>query len=349
MRKISVKSHFKNKTVLIVGGTGTIGSALTDKLLKEFSPRVVRILSNDEDALFNMRFSLKRFPNVRYLIGDVRDKDRMRWATRGVDIVFSAAALKHVSLSEYNPFDAVKTNVLGTQNIIESCLEERVKQMVFISTDKAVFPTSTMGATKLLAERLVLDASSYKGSVPIKFCCVRFGNVLGSRGSIIPLLHKQISQGGPVTITDRRATRFIMSIDEAVGLVLKATSLSKGGEIFILRMPSVKIIDLIEVMIEELGPLYNYNPNEIVIKEIGLRRGEKLHEDLMTEEESVYARRFKDMYVINHPSVPQKIRHRYSSDKNKFLDKKNIKELLFRCGMFKIMQKGREKVSLKVT
>ncbi|MBD3264280.1 MAG: NAD-dependent epimerase/dehydratase family protein [Candidatus Omnitrophica bacterium] len=330
-----LKNFFKGKKVLIIGGTGTIGSGLTEVILKNFPPAVVRILSNDENALFCMKQGLKNFPNARFLVGDVRDKERMRWAARDIDYVFHSAALKHVSLCEYNPFDAVETNVLGTQNIIEVCLEEKVKRMIFIGTDKAVFPTSTMGATKLLAERLVLDASAYKGKIPVIFSCVRFGNVLGSRGSIIPLIKGQISQGGPVTITDRAATRFIMSTEEAVRLVIKGASLAKGGEIFILKMPSVKIIDLLRVLIDNFAPFYNLKPENISIEEIGLRRGEKLHEDLMSEQESRYAAHLEDMLVINHPKRARKKTERFSSDKNIFLGKGEIENLLKATGLLK--------------
>ncbi|MBD3246403.1 MAG: NAD-dependent epimerase/dehydratase family protein [Candidatus Omnitrophica bacterium] len=326
------KNHFKNKNILVIGGTGTIGAGLTETLLREAKPKVLRVLSNDENALFQMKYRLRAYENIRYLIGDVRDKSRMRWAVRAVDTVFHSAALKHVALSEYNPFDAVETNVLGTQNVIEACLTERVKKMVFISTDKAVCPTSTMGATKLLAERLVRDASAYRGAAPTQFCCVRFGNVLGSRGSLVPLISRQVRDGGPVTITDSRATRFFMSVDEAVRLVLNAAADSKGGEIYILKMPSIRIRELMEVVIEHFAPKFGYSADEIRIEEIGLRKGEKLHEELMTEEESFAARQINGMFKIKTPR-PDKKQQEYSSEKNRFLNKREIKKLLVQASV----------------
>lgn len=291
-----VKNMFKNKKILVTGGTGSIGSEIVHSLLKK-DVNVVRILSNDENATFQMQQEL-RGSNVRFLIGDIRDKERLRMAMKEIDIVYHAAALKHVPLCEYNPFEAIKTNVLGTQNIIEGALEENVEKVINISTDKAVNPVNTMGATKLLSERLMIDANFYKGRKKTVFSCVRFGNVSFSRGSVIPLFEKQIVNGGPVTITDQSMTRFIMSISKAVELVFKATEMTKGGEVFIFKMPVIRLGDLADVIIKEMAPKYGYKPEKIEIRIIGPRPGEKLYEELMTDVESRNALETKEMFIV---------------------------------------------------
>jgi len=292
-----LSDFYKGKTILVTGGAGSIGSEIVKTLLK-FNPKVIRILDINESGLFELEQELNS-KKIRLFIGDVKDKDRLKRAIEGVDIVFHTAALKHVPLCEYNPFEAVKTNVIGTQNLIDVSLDENIEKFITISTDKAVNPINVMGATKLLAERITVAANRYKGNKRTAFSVVRFGNVLNSRGSLIPLIKEQIKKGGPVTLTDPQMTRFIMGISEAVSLVLKAGALAKGGEIFILKMPAVKILDLIEVMIEELSPKYGYSPEDIKIKIVGKRPGEKLFEELMTEEEFKYAQEIEDMYVVN--------------------------------------------------
>jgi len=291
-----VKNVFKNKKILVTGGAGSIGSEIVKQLLKK-DVNVVRIFSNDENAIFQMQQELQG-PNVRFLIRDVRDKERLRMAMKEIDVVYHAAALKHVPLCEYNPFEAIKTNVLGTQNIIDAALEENVKKVISISTDKAVNPVHTMGATKLLSERLMIDANFYKGRKKTVFSCVRFGNVSFSRGSVIPLFEKQIVNGGPVTLTDKNMTRFIMSISKAVELVFKATEMTKSGEVFIFKMPVIRLGDLADVMIKELAPKHGYKPEKIKIKTIGPRPGEKLYEELMTDAESRNALETKEMFIL---------------------------------------------------
>lgn len=288
---------FKNKKILVTGGTGSIGSEIVKRLLKK-NVDVVRILSNDEDATFRMQQELGEDENIRFLIGDVRDKERLRMAMKEIDIVYHAAALKHVPLCEYNPFEAIKTNVLGTQNIIDAALEENVEKIISISTDKAVNPVNTMGATKLLSERLMIDANFYKGWKKTIFSCVRFGNVVFSRGSVVPLFEKQIMSGGPVTVTDKSMTRFIMPISKAVEIVFKATEMQIGGEVFIFKMPVIRLDDLADVMIKELAPKYGYKPENIKIKTIGPRPGEKLYEELMTDVESRNALETKEMFIV---------------------------------------------------
>lgn len=290
-----VDNFYKNKTILVTGGAGSIGSELVRKLL-ELGPKAVRVLDINETALFDLEQELQS-DKIRSFIGDVRDKSRLKRAFEGVDIIFHAAALKHVPLCEYNPFDAVKTNVIGTQNVMDTALDENVDKVILVSTDKAVNPTNVMGATKLLAERLTISANYYKGNRKTSLSCVRFGNVLCSRGSVVPLFSKQIKNKEPLTITDPSMTRFIMSIPKAVGLILKAAEIAEGGEIFILKMPALYIKDLAEAMIEELTPKYGYDPNEIKLQIIGKRAGEKLYEELLTcDETNVYET--GDMFII---------------------------------------------------
>ncbi|MGC8816324.1 MAG: UDP-N-acetylglucosamine 4,6-dehydratase family protein [Candidatus Hadarchaeum sp.] len=344
---------FKGKNVLITGGAGSIGSEIARKLLS-YRVGVVRVLDIDEEAQFELSQELRSRSNVRFLIGDVRDKERIKRAMEDIDIVFHVAALKHVPSCEYNPFEAVKTNVLGTQNVIEAAIEEEVEKFITISTDKAVNPINVMGATKLLAEKLTISANYYKGPRKTAISCVRFGNVLGSSGSVVTVFAKQISRGESVTITEPNMTRFVMTIERAVELVLKATQLSAGGEIFIFKMPAVRIGDLAEVMIEELAPRYGHRPSEVRREIIGIRPGEKFHEELMTEEESVWAQETEDMFIVRPPvelpdvmlKKPGEIlrkplteeylsakRMRLTSKDARLLNKHEIKKLLRECNI----------------
>lgn len=337
-----MESIFKGKQILITGGTGSIGSEIAHQLLK-FKPSVVRIFSRDETKQFELQQQLKEYTNVRYFIGDVRDKERLRRAVEDVDIIFHAAALKHVPACEYNPFEAVKTNVLGVQNVIDVALDEEVEKVISISTDKVANPTNTMGATKLLAERLIAAANYYKGRRKTAFACVRFGNVMGSRGSVIPLFKTQIEQGGPVTVTDPQMTRFMMSIPQAVNLVLRASQIAKGGETFILKMPVLKIVDLANVVIEEYARHLGYQSKDIKIKYIGIRPGEKLYEELMTEEESERALETPEMFIITPLFAGREYHYEnagsthavsYTSRNEKPLTKEQIKLLLLKENLF---------------
>lgn len=318
---------FKNKIILVTGGTGSIGGEIVRQLFN-YEPKVVRILSNDEASLFKLQqeLNIKGHLPVRYLLGDVRDKERLKTAMENVEIVFHAAALKHVPLCEYNPFEAINTNIIGTQNVIDAALYCEVEKCIFISTDKAVNPTSVMGATKMLGERIFVLANAHR-SDKTKFSVVRFGNVLNSRGSIIPVIEKQIKAGGPVTITDPDMTRFIITIEQAVNLVFEATSKSKGGEIFILKMPSLKLIDLVDVLIEELAPLYGFTTEDIGKCIIGPRVREKYHEELIPEDELNYLSEDGNLFVVIYPTedpgaVPQSISELNTSNKNR----RNIQE-----------------------
>ncbi|MCL2116405.1 MAG: polysaccharide biosynthesis protein, partial [Methanobrevibacter sp.] len=250
-----MESFYKGKKILVTGGSGSIGSEIVEKLVS-LPVDSIRVFDNNETALFDLETDLNS-PKIRTLIGDIRDLERLNRAFEDIDIVFHAAALKHVPLCEFNPFDAVKTNVVGTQNVLDAAINCDVAKVILVSTDKAVNPINVMGATKLLAERLILSANSYAGNKRTIFSCVRFGNVLNSRGSVIPLFKKQIKNGGPVTITDPDMTRFIMHISDAADLILKSGQKAIGGEIFILKMSAVKITDLANAMINILAPIHD--------------------------------------------------------------------------------------------
>jgi len=303
VKNTSLEETFREKRILITGGTGSIGRALTKKLL-QYQPAVVRVFSNDENAQFELEQELQEYgERLRFLVGDIRDKERLKRAVENIEIIFHAAALKHVPLCEYNPFEAIKTNVIGTQNMLEVAMDENVEKVITVSTDKAVNPTNVMGATKLLAERLTVAANYYRGIRRTVFSCVRFGNVLASRGSVVQLFERQIQNGGPVTLTDPYMVRFVMSIEKSTELVLKAAQMAKGEEIFIFKMPALQIRHLAEVMIQELAPKCSYDPKDIKIKIIGKRRGEKLYEELMTEDEAMNAYETEDMLVVL-PQIP---------------------------------------------
>ncbi|MEB1806663.1 MAG: polysaccharide biosynthesis protein [Bacillaceae bacterium] len=289
-------SIYKNKKILIIGGTGTIGQYLLKELLLH-EPKVVRVFSRDEFKQFELQQELFEYKNIRYLIGDIRDEKRVTRAMEDIDYVFHLAAMKHVPACEYNPFEAVKTNVIGTQNVIQAALENGVKKVLFTSTDKAISPVNTYGATKLTAERLISAAQYQKGPKATIFSSVRFGNVMGSRGSVIPLFKKQIIEQGRVTITDKNMLRYMMTPSQAIQLILKANELAVGGEVFVLKMPVIKLKDLVEVLMEEYSKLYQISKN-VNIEEIGLRPGEKRYEELMTEEEFRIALETNDMYIL---------------------------------------------------
>jgi FlaA1/EpsC-like NDP-sugar epimerase len=338
MKQTSIEKAVRGRNILVTGGTGSIGSELVRRLLK-FEPAVIRVFSNDENAQFELEHELKDFGScLRFLVGDIRDKERLQRAVENIDIVFHAAALKHVPLCEYNPFEAIKTNVVGTQNLLEVSITENVEKVITISTDKAANPANVMGATKLLAERLTIAANYYRGLKRTIFSSVRFGNVLASRGSVIQTFEKQIRNGGPVTLTDPEMVRFVMTMDRAVDLVLKAAQMARGEEIFIFKMPALHIKDLADVMIEKLAPKYGYKPKDITIRLIGKRKGEKLYEELMTEEEAFNAYETEDMLLVL-PQAPQTISSprngfkkiplkRYTSRDTTILTKKQIRELL---------------------
>ena len=292
---------FEGKTVLVCGGTGSIGSEIVSQLLN-YNPKAIRILSNSENELWETRQKFfKSLDKLRLLLGDIRNPERVNRATKEVDYVFNAAAIKHVPISEYNPLEAINVNIHGLDNVIEAALNYNVKKLIQISTDKAVNPTTVMGATKMLGERIAISRQLSKGLHQTIISCVRFGNVLGTRGSIIPLIKRQIKEGDKVTLTDINMKRFFLSINQAVMLVLKAMVLTQGGEIFVLKMPTILIKDLIEVIIEEYAPKINKNPDSIEINVIGAREQEKLNEELISPQEFASCYELDDMYII-YPS-----------------------------------------------
>jgi FlaA1/EpsC-like NDP-sugar epimerase len=287
----------RGRRVLVTGGSGTIGQALVDALLAS-GAGVVRVFGRDETKQFYHRQRLASRADVRFLVGDIRDRDRLFRATEDIDIVFHLAALKHVESGEYNPFEVTQTNVVGTQNVIDASLAAGVETMILTSSDKAANPTSVMGASKLLGEKLVTAATNYKGAHPTIFASVRFGNVLGSRGSAIELFARQVTAGGPVTVTDPLMTRFVMTTEHAVELALKAVHLARGGEVFVFKMPVATLADLVEAAIEVVAPQAGRDPRTIERTTIEMRPGEKPYEELMTAEESTRARDIGDMYAV---------------------------------------------------
>jgi len=290
------RREFKNKRILVTGGTGSIGSVIVKELLK-FKPKQIRIFSRDETKQFELTHELGLSAPVNFLVGDIRDKERLNLAMENIDIVFHTAALKHVVACEKNPFEAVKTNVQGTQNVIDCAFANGVDKVIGISTDKATDPSNVMGCTKLLAEKIMLATFFYKGSKKTKFCFVRFGNVLGSRGSVVPLFIKQARNGIPLTVTDPEMTRFFMSIPQAANLIFKAASLMKDREIFILKMPAAKISDLAAAVIQLVKEKEGLK-TDIPIRVMGKKDGERKHEKLLTREESEVALETKDMFVV---------------------------------------------------
>jgi len=274
----SVKTSIINarSTILITGGTGSWGNELVKQLLQKHNPKEIRIFSRGEHKQVEMK---RKFtdPRIKYYIGDVRDKDRLSVVTRDVDVLFHLAALKHVPVCEENPWEAVQTNIIGLQNVIETSIENKVKKVIDVSTDKAVDPFNLYGVTKACGEKLMVAANT--SSKDTRFVCVRGGNVLGTNGSVIPLFVEQIKKLNKITVTDERMTRFLMRVEDAIGLVLHATFNSYGGDIFVMKMPGVKIIDLARVMVKRLGN------NKTGIDLIGIRPGEKICEVLVSRYE----------------------------------------------------------------
>lgn len=311
---------FKNKRVLVTGGTGSIGGEIVRQLLK-YDPKQIRVYSRDESKQYAMQhelgFSRIKLGKLRFLIGDVRDKDRLDRAFRDIDIVFHAAALKHVPFCEDNPFEATKTNVYGTQNVLDLAIDHGVERVLAISSDKAVYPTSFMGITKLMMERLVISAANYSGQPKLKFSVVRFGNVANSRGSIIPLWINQIREGKDVTVTDKRMERFFMSIEDAVKLVFIAVAGMEGSEIFVLKMPKYNIYEMAKEVVKRFS-----NGKEIKIKIVGARDREKLDERLYTDEESEYMIDAGPFYIIQpNKQVFLKRKDKYKHSKYKTLSR----------------------------
>ena len=282
---------WSSQVVLITGGTGSFGKKLTEVMLKSYRPKKLIIFSRDELKQHEMKTGGFDDPSLRYFIGDVRDVERLRRALSGVKIVVHAAAMKQVPTCEYNPIEAVLTNVMGGRNVIDAALDCKVEKVMAISTDKAVNPVNLYGATKLVAEKLFVQANAYSGSGPTRFSCVRYGNVVGSRGSVIPLFMKQ-RVNGKVTVTDPRMTRFWLTLEQGVRFVIRCIEQMHGGEVFVPKIPSTNILDLVNAVAEGCK-----------VEEVGIRPGEKLHEVLVSEDEARHTVELEDMFVVQpaHP------------------------------------------------
>lgn len=281
---------WNDKVVLVTGGTGSFGKEFVKIMLEEYRPPRLIIYSRDELKQHEMRAAGFDHSSLRYFIGDIRDLERMRRAMNGVDVVVHAAALKQVPACEYNPMEAIKTNILGSGNVVEAALDAGVEKVMALSTDKAVNPINLYGATKLAAEKLFIQSNAYAGGTSTRFSCVRYGNVVGSRGSVIPTFIQQ-RQNGKLTITDERMTRFWVTLEQGVRFVISSVELMQGGEVFIPKIPSTKIIDIAQV----IAPSVKWDV-------IGIRPGEKLHELLIHEDEARSTIELEDMFVVQ-PSV----------------------------------------------
>ncbi|WP_206919120.1 polysaccharide biosynthesis protein [Alicyclobacillus suci] len=287
---------FKDTTILITGGTGSWGQTLTRALLP-LEPREIRIFSRGEFAQVQMQRAFAANDKLRFIIGDIRDLDAVRNACQGVDYVFHLAALKHVPICERQPEETLKTNVTGTQNIISASIEARVQKVIDVSTDKAVEPANFYGMTKALGEKLMIQADEM--SKHTRFVCVRGGNVLGSNGSVVPLFIEQIREKRVVTLTSQTMTRFFLTLEDAIGLLLHAATIAQGGEIFVMKMGACKIADLAAVLAQ------HYADESIDIVEIGIRPGEKLHEVLVSRHEACHTYKFDDQYYVILPQQPK--------------------------------------------
>jgi len=328
---------FENKKILITGGTGSLGTVLTTKLLKT-DVDTIRIFSRDElkQSQMESRFNDER---LRFLIGDIRDKERLEKAVEDVNIVIHTAALKHVPVIEYNPFEAIKTNVQGSQNLVEACLKNDVEFALAVGTDKAVSPFNTYGATKLLMERLFVSANYYKGSHKTKFSCVRYGNVLGSRGSIVPKFIEQITSGKKITVTDPNMTRFSIALDQALDLIFRVIKNAVGGDVYIPKLNAFKVGDMKDVLLDLMGCK---NEEE----RIPVRIGEKFHEILINEHEirNTYENQDNDYVIFENQltkdhseTIPNAkkttLTTEYSSDKVKITSKEELKEIIIKYNL----------------
>jgi len=321
------KNYFVGKTILITGATGSFGKAFLGHLLKNYSNiKKIIVFSRDELKQFDLslEYPERKYPNLRYFLGDVRDKDRLLSVTENVDYVVHAAAQKQVPAAEYNPFEAIKTNIIGAQNLIEACIMQNVKKVIALSTDKAVAPQNLYGATKLCSDKLFISANEIKGKKKITFSIVRYGNVMGSRGSVIPVFLKQ-KKTGTLMITDENMTRFNVLMDKAIETVIWSLQNAKGGEVIIPKAPSYRIEDLAKAIAPKCQK-----------KIIGIRPGEKLHEEMINQNDAMYTYELKDKYIISHkkndyfnkPNIKKvKKNFSYNSKDNKFLTINEIKKL----------------------
>lgn len=341
------QAFFKDKHVVITGACGTVGSKLIEHLVLEYDVGAITGLDNNESELFFLEQSYQAQDNINFFLADIRDVKSLKGKFKKANIVFHTAAFKHVGLCENSPFEAVQTNIVGVQNVVEAAYSASVDVVIFTSSDKAVNPTNVMGTSKLMGERLMSAANGLKSNQHPIFASTRFGNVLGSRGSVIPLFRDQILNGGPVTITDREMSRFIMSIDEASKLVIDSAILARGGEVFVTKMPVVRITDLAEVMIDELAPRAGYSARDIKINVVGARPGEKLYEELMSSEEvrrtkelpsyfavvPAFKGYYSDIGYDYSDTVSETVENPYNSDVEPKLRKPQIREFLLDSGL----------------
>lgn len=325
---------FKNQTILITGGTGSWGYELVRQLL-DYSPKEIRIFSRNESNQFSMKQEFDNNPLLHFVIGDIKEKEIIMEASEGVDYVFHLAALKHVPVCEYQPLEALKTNVHGTQNVIEAAILNKVKRVVYISTDKAANPSNFYGLSKAMGERLIIHANTL--NTDTKFVCIRGGNVLGTNGSVIHVFKKQIIEKGRIGITDPEMTRFFLTIEEAIKLVFKATFESLGGEIFVMKMPACKILDLAHVLSEDMGK------KGIDVEILGVRPGEKIHELLLSEYESETTIAYDEEYFVILPSIHiDGLKEKYAKYKPvNLLNYNSSKDLMSKDEIRGILRKGR--------
>ncbi|MDH5404064.1 MAG: polysaccharide biosynthesis protein [Candidatus Heimdallarchaeota archaeon] len=339
MKTAKLENLLNGKIILITGGSGSIGLQIAMHLLNNYTPHVIRILTNDENSLFSTKLQLQDQPNVRFFLGDIRDEERVKKAIENVNVLFHAAALKHVEMCEYNPFEAIKTNVLGTQNLINAALTEDISHFILISTDKAASPLNVMGATKLLAEKLVSSAMGYRGNSKTIFTTVRFGNVFGTRGSIFPIIKEQVLKKEKIEIRNPELTRFLMSIKEALNLVFFALENSKGGEVFLPKMKSIKIDKLIGEIVQFVCEEENINREDIEIITTYVKAGEKIHEELITEDELRTTVEYENYYILQthlaHPNQYNWVDNHsltdlksYSSENSPSLSKEEVTTLM---------------------
>lgn len=278
--------NWAEQVIMVTGGTGSFGRKFIEIMLQDFQPAKLIVFSRDELKQHEMREAGFNHPSLRYFIGDVRDETRLRRAMHGVDVVVHAAALKQVPACEYNPIEAIMTNIMGGRNVVEAAIDSGVDRVMALSTDKAVNPINLYGATKLAAEKLFIQSNAYAGGMGTRFSCVRYGNVVGSRGSVVPVFIRQ-RQTGRITITDERMTRFWLSIEQGVRFTIKCIEQMQGGEVFVPKIPSMRVVDLATAVAEECK-----------IEYIGIRPGEKLHEVLLSEDEARHTLDVDDMYVV---------------------------------------------------
>jgi len=320
--------NWSEQSVLVTGGTGSFGKRFVEVMLREYHPQKLVIFSRDELKQHEMRISGLDDPSLRYFLGDVRDTDRLQRALAGITVVVHAAAIKQVPVCENNPFEAIQTNIIGSRNVIDAAVNQRVKRILALSTDKAVNPINLYGATKLCAEKMFVQANAYAGGLDCGFSCARYGNVVGSRGSVIPIFLEQRKRG-KITLTDRRMTRFCITLDQGVRFVIRCLEEMHGGEIFVPKIPSMRLVDLAEAIVPSSQ-----------IEEVGIRPGEKLHEVLVSDDEARNTLESDGMYVIQpaHPwwkpdhrgqveALPEGFR--YASETNtEWLTKRELRELI---------------------